>query len=187
MPFGTLGNRNTATGMPTATESGTGREPQIPYSPQSVKSLSPSPIAASMQVPSEPTRWDAPYVHREQDVAGMRYLDANGMQVQPLQALGAGGNTRMGIAVWDSDFQPNLHSRHNWGFYDKLFQAGYPGFNLALSFKTQQNPSTNAGGGSGVSPANMEQPTTYNLVVNVMRGIGTIITPQKPAQGQPGG
>jgi hypothetical protein len=165
---------------------GTGRMATKDFQPESTKTLSPSPIADHMDIPSEPTRWDAPYVNHAQDTRGMRYLWARGTDAIPLQALGAGGNKRMGMAVWISEFQPDRIGLHDAGFNDRLFQAGYPGFNLGLSFKTMQNPSTTLGGGKGTGPGttNMSTvPQNRSAVVTFGRGLGRLISPGNPAKG----
>lgn len=127
---------------------------QEPVEPAYMKPLKPSGLSASNRVPSEPHGWEAPIVHRGQNTDGMRYLYAIGNVRQPLQEVGHG--TDLGIAVWSGEFQPEQNQRHNWGFYDRLFQAGYPGFNLGLSFKVAELQK-NATGGPG-----------YNMRMNVM-------------------
>src|SRR5215469_8620663 len=97
-----------------------------------------------MMVPSEPTAWKAPVVNRHQVRRGMRYLYALGAVRQPLSVLGTGPD--VGQAVWTSSFQPFLSSLHDAGFNDALFQAGYPGFNLGLSFKVPTLPVSDASG-----------------------------------------
>jgi hypothetical protein len=76
-----------------------------------------------------------PIVQRAQRVVGMRYLYARGNSPMPIHPLGADGTPY----PWTSKFQPNIFGLiHNGGFNDGLFQAGYPGYNLGLSFKVQQ-------------------------------------------------
>lgn len=118
-----------------------------PVEPAYYKPVSPSPISSNMQVPSEPTEWQAPVVMRGQRRNGMRYLWALGGVRQPVSPLGTGPD--VGVAVWSSEFQPDFVGIiHDAGFNDALFQAGYPGFNLGLSFKVQQLQQ-NATGGPG--------------------------------------
>lgn len=76
-----------------------------------------------------------PIVNRVPRMNGMRYLYARGMHRQPIERMGNSMNPEPNI----SKFQPNdFGPIHNAGFNDALFQAGYPGFNLGLSFKVQQ-------------------------------------------------
>jgi hypothetical protein len=118
-----------------------------PVEPAYWKPTAPSPIAGHLNIPSEPTQWKAPVVYRGQRMNGMRYLYSRGAVRQPLSMMGTPGPD-LGQAVWNSDFQPDLLTLKDWGFNDALFQAGYPGFNLGLSFKVQQLQK-NATGGPG--------------------------------------
>lgn len=105
-----------------------------PIEPAYQKNLTPSPVSSQLGIPSEPTAWKAPVVYRGDRTVGMRYLYARGAVAQPISPLGTGPD--IGVAVWSSDFQPDLIGPiHDAGFNDALFQAGYPGFNLGLSFK----------------------------------------------------
>ena len=71
-------------------------------------------------------------VDRHERMVGMRYLYALGHQQVPIKRLGADGTP----VPWTSGFQPYTHGPiHDAGFNDALYQAGYPGYNLALSFK----------------------------------------------------
>lgn len=107
-----------------------------PVDPVYMKPPRPSPISAHLRIPSEPTTWKAPVVMRLQDMSGTRYMYAYANPTrQPLQQLGNGPD--LGIAVWTGEFQPEQHHQYDWGFYDRLYRAGYPGFNLGLSFKVQ--------------------------------------------------
>lgn len=95
-----------------------------------------SPLTTGMQIPTDHTSFvpgqPNAVVRRWPRMVGMRYLYAHGMTRMPIQHLGADGTP----VPWDSAFQPNLHGPiHDAGFNDALFQAGYPGFNLGLSFK----------------------------------------------------
>lgn len=114
-------------------------------------------------VPSEKTTWKAPVVLRGQDTRGMRYLYADMRQKQPISQIGAPG-PKTGTAVWNSRFQPYLGTLRDWGFYDLLYRAGYPGFNLGLSFKVPLNPSV----GSQAPGHNIHMKTqNIKRVVNV--------------------
>lgn len=117
-----------------------------PVEPTYMKPPPVSSIASRNRVPSEPTTWKAPVVSRAQNTVGMRYLYAHGGLKQPISELGTG--KKLGIAVWSSNEQPVLVSMHDAGFNDALFQAGYPGYNLGLSFKVP-TLQENATGGPG--------------------------------------
>lgn len=107
-----------------------------PVEPAYTKPLITSRPWSGMPVPVEETEARAPVVMRGQRRKGMRYLLARGAVRQPLSFLGTGPD--IGNAVWSSRFQPDLVSVHDAGFNDALYQAGYPGFNLGLSFKVQK-------------------------------------------------
>lgn len=119
-----------------------------PIEPAYYKPVSPSPISSRQQFVAERADQQAPVVRRGQRRKGMRYLWALGGQRQPISNLGTGPD--IGIATWNSAFQPDLISRHNAGFNDALFQAGYPGFNLGLSFKVQTLPQNVTGPGANM-------------------------------------
>jgi len=92
------------------------------------------------------------------------------MTRQPLQVVGHGPD--VGVAVWSSEFQPNLEGPiHDAGFNDALYQAGYPGFNFGLSFKVQ-TLQTNATGGPGYNMRQVPRPQFKNKVLNVRRPRG---------------
>jgi len=116
-----------------------------PVEPAYWKPVSPSPISSHMATPSEPTEWQAPVVHRGQRRIGMRYLYSHGGVRQPISQIGTPGPD-IGNTVWISDFQPDQVTLKDWGFNDALYQAGYPGFNLGLSFKVQKLPENQTGG-----------------------------------------
>lgn len=160
--------------VPSTATSAAGQEE--PIQPVYTKNYSRSPISAQMQVPRD--AWNDPgrvsKVDHRQRTVGMRYLYARGMERVPIQPLGAGAAVA-GPGVWDSAFQPNLMGPiHDAGFNDRLYQAGFPGFNLGLSFKTQQNPSTGLGGGSGKGPGNIQmQPRPiFTKIQTVLRPSG---------------
>lgn len=125
-----------------------------------------SPLGTEMRPNTEPTRWQAPIVNRAQDTRGMRYLYADMHQRQPVSPLGTGAD--VGIAVWSSEFQPNLGTLRDYGFYDLIYRAGYPGFNLGLSFKVPVNPSV---GGQGPGSNMHMQTPNRPVVVNVFRRV----------------
>jgi hypothetical protein len=94
----------------------------------------------------------------------MRYLWADMHQRMPVSPLGTGPD--LGQSVWSSEFQPFQGSLRDYGFYDLLFRAGYPGFNLALSFRVPVNPSVGQG---SVGANNTMKPAPYNLAIQVLR------------------
>lgn len=125
-----------------------------------------SGLGSTMRPNSLPTEWKAPVVLRGQDTRGMRYLYADMRHRQPISPLGTGPD--LGVAVWSSEFQPNLGTLRDYGFYDLLYRAGYPGFNLGLSFKVPVNPSV---GGQGPG-SNMHMKTPIRpVIVNVFRRV----------------
>lgn len=80
---------------------------------------------------------NVPKVDRHERMVGMRYLYALGHVVMPVKRLGADGQPY----PWNSGFQKQMHGPiHDAGFNDALFQAGYPGFNLGISFKVPTLP-----------------------------------------------
>src|SRR5215469_9474968 len=118
-----------------------------PVAPAYMKPNSTSKDFDKLVVPAEPAAWKAPVVMRGQRRNGMRYLYAHGAVGQPISPLGTGPD--VGVAVWSSEFQPDLIGPiYDAGFNDALFQAGYPGFNLGISFKVPVLQE-NATGGPG--------------------------------------
>lgn len=101
--------------------------------------VAPSPLSDSMQVPPEwmPDIKRAPVVRRVPRLGGFRTLYSRAMQRQPYERLGQpGGNPQK---PYVSAFNPNdMGPIRNGHFYDRLYQAGYPGFNLGTSFKVQR-------------------------------------------------
>jgi hypothetical protein len=74
----------------------------------------------------------APIVDRRPRMRGIWHLYRRGMIRMPIQRIGADGRP----FPWVSSYQPNDQGPiRNGGFNDALYQAGYPGFNLGLSFK----------------------------------------------------
>lgn len=115
-----------------------------------------SPIVSGNAVPPEwmPDIKRAPVVDRRPRMNGIWHLYARGARRQPYERVGAPGGTPQRPYV--SAFQANdMGPIRNGGFNNALFQAGYPGFNLGLSFKvptlpTQGGPRTNMSrGGPG--------------------------------------
>lgn len=140
-----LGNSKAAS-QPTAISVAGEEEP---IEPAYYKPVSASPISGQLAIPSLPVGRNGAVVERRQRRWGMRYLYAHGSQRQPISNLGTGPD--IGIATWNSSFQPDLIGPiHDAGFNDALFQAGYPGFNLGLSFKVQILPTQLTGPGYGI-------------------------------------
>jgi hypothetical protein len=125
-----------------------------------------SGLGTPYPIPSKPVGWKAPVVLRGQDTRGMRYLYADQRIRQPISPLGTGPD--IGVAVWSSEFQPNQGSLRDYGFYDLLYRAGYPGFNLGLSFKVPVNPSVGSQG-PGFN-MHMKSPNRQ-VIVNVFRRV----------------
>lgn len=143
-----------------------------PIEPDYWKYTASSPVSSHLKTPSEPTEWKAPVVCRRQRTLGMRYLYSHGGVRQPISQLGTGPD--LGIAVWDSDFQPDQVKLVDRGFNDALYQAGYPGFNLGLSFKVQQLQK-NATGGPGYN-MHMNSPYVQNKILRAKSAAGTANT-----------
>jgi hypothetical protein len=138
-----------------------------PIEPVYTKPNTSNPLATGSPypIPSEPvSNRDQPIVRRGQNTAGMRYLYSDARNIQPLSRLGTG--TKIGIAVAQSFFQPYLGVLRDYGFYDKLYQAGYPGFNLGISFKVPKSPQT-ATNGPGFNIKGNAPPMNFSL--NVLR------------------
>lgn len=153
--------------LDTEVNAGTGVE--APVEPAYYKSLSPSPISAHMAVPSEAVGRNGAVVMRGQRKAGMRYLWSRGSRRQPISPLGTGPD--IGIATWDSAFQQDQVSLHDAGFNDALFEAGYPGFNLGLSFKVPVSEKQSSGGpGYGMR---MRSPIVRVTIVPASRSVAS--------------
>ena len=131
-----------------------------------------SPLAGQLAAPSGfLTRANSSVVPRWPRMNGMRYLYQRGMHRQPIQRLGADGQPY----PWDSNFNPNVHGpTHDAGFNDALYQAGYPGFNLGLSFKVPTLPKAPGNG----------RPALY-APINI-RGTNIIRTKQSGGQNTSG-
>lgn len=140
-----------------------------PIEPAYWKPTAASPVSSHLGIPSEPTEWKAPVVFRGNRMVGIRHLYARGAVRQPISPLGTGPD--LGVAVWTSDFQADQISPiHNAGFNDALFQAGYPGFNLGLSFKVQKLP-TNFTGGPGGGGMKMHSPNVRNRIMKAIPNV----------------
>lgn len=113
-----------------------------------------SPIHSQLVTPAGFHPWGPlvpGIVNRAERKKGMRYLNAGGHITMPVQRVGADGPP----FPFTSAFNKRLHGPiHNAGFNDALYQAGYPGWNLALSFKVPTLPQTtvNSGGTRSVPP-----------------------------------
>lgn len=121
-----------------------------------------SPLSSQLRVPL--TYAAAPgaqssVVLRAPRMDGMRYLYRRGTTRQPINRLGSSAIPRPNISSYQTlDMGPI----RNGGFNDALFQAGYPGFNLGLSFKV---PSINTMGGprtNFTSPITVSQTRKVN-------------------------
>jgi hypothetical protein len=128
-----------------------------------------SPIGSQLDVPPDwmGERTTMPIVRRWPRMKGMRYLYARGQRRMPIERVGADGIP----LPWVSSFQPNNQGPiRNAGFNDALFQAGYPGFNLGLSFKVQGIKSMNGPRPGMISPITISQ---NRKVVTVNRTSGS--------------
>lgn len=126
-----------------------------------------SPIASQLNVGPD-YEYDfhrEPWVSRVPRGKGMWYLYSRGAVRQPFERVGQPGGVRPRPYV--SQFQPNMAGPiRNGGFNNALFQAGYPGFNLGLSFKvpsirSMQGPRTNMDQGSPMT-------TSSNRIVSAL-------------------
>lgn len=96
-----------------------------------------------------------PVVTRRERLNGFRHLYSRGMTRMPVRRLGADGQPY----PWDSGYQPNNQGPiRDATFNDALYQAGYGGYNLGLSFKVPTLQSTNAktARSSRNTPANID-------------------------------
>lgn len=132
-----------------------------------------SPISDHLDTPTDfrslyPGQHDA-VVRRWPRMVGMRYLYARGMTRMPIHPLGADGTPY----PWRSKFQPNSQGPiRNGGFDDANFQAGYPGFNLGLSFKVpniHKNNQITAGGRTNIGPQRFVSAQPDSRAVNKLR------------------
>jgi hypothetical protein len=130
------------------------------------QNVSASPFASANRVPPEwmPDIKRAPVVCRRDRMNGIWHLYSRAMQAQPYNRLGQPGGQPPRPNI--SGYQPNdMGPIRNGGFNNALYQAGYPGFNLGLSFKVQPLPT---GGGPRT---NMDQggPQTVSQTRKVNR------------------
>lgn len=179
MPSGRLGqhSRNSQTFMASGESTPAAKLPDKYVSTPAAT----SPISGHLDTPSDfkslmPGGHDA-VVRRWPRMVGMRYLYARGMTRMPIHPLGADGTP----IPWTSSYQPNNHGpTHDAGFNDALFQAGYPGFNLGLSFKVP-TVQRNLTGGPG---ANMRM-TGPISVSNVSKAVNQLRRPSGAPRERP--
>lgn len=110
-----------------------------------------------------------PYVDRHERTVGMRTVYSRGMSRMPIQRLGADGSP----IPWDSAAnRNNMGPIRNCHQNDALYQAGYPGFNLGLSFKVQNLQSITSGQRSiDNTPANINVSNNPPLTQRALAGI----------------
>lgn len=93
-----------------------------------------SPLSDHLSAPKDFAWTGTPIVHRAPRMNGFRRLYSRGMDAMPIKRYGADGTP----LPWTSSFQRNNEGPiRNGSFNDALYQAGYPGFNLGISFKVQ--------------------------------------------------
>lgn len=139
MPAGNLAAGNRASQVWNA--SGEATE-QVPLPQEFIANVpASSPLSDHLATPTDHTSFvpgqPNAVVRRWPRMNGMRYLYASGLSAIPVKRNGADG-----IAYpWNSAYQRFNHGPiHDAGFNDALYQAGYPGFNLGLSFKVPTTP-----------------------------------------------
>lgn len=139
MPVGNLGAGSRASQVYNA--SGEATE-QAPLPKEYVASpVATSPLSGHLSIPTDHTSFvpgqPNAVVRRWPRMNGMRYLYASGLSRIPIQHTGGNGIPY----PWISSFNRFSHGPiHDAGFNDALYQAGYPGFNLGLSFKVPTTP-----------------------------------------------
>jgi hypothetical protein len=120
-----------------------------------------SPLSGHLSVPYEGS-YDirrAPVVSRVPRMNGIRQVYSRGMTAMPIKRLGADGQPM----PWNSSFQRNdMGPIRNGQYNDSLYQAGYPGFNLGLSFKVPTLQTTNGGTGMISATPPLMAPVSYN-------------------------
>lgn len=105
----------------------------------------------------------APIVNRRPRRNGMRYLYARGASAIPIQNVGADGIPY----PHDSAFQPdNIGPIRDAGFNDALYQAGYPGYNLGLSFKVEKLQTNPTGGATSAHMRSSENRKVHGGKLN---------------------
>jgi len=168
MPGNTLGRLQPAQYFQASGES----TPQAKLPEQFVSTPQPaSPIGSANMLPYE--NWHATnamsYVDRHERMEGMRTLYQRGMTRMPIRRDGADGTPR----PWNSAANRNdMGPIRNGHFNDALFQAGYPGYNLGLSFKVQNLNTINSGQRSiDNTPANINVSNNPPLLQRAMAGI----------------
>jgi hypothetical protein len=109
------------------------------------------------------------YVQRMERTVGMRTVYARGMTRMPIRRDGADGTPR----PWNSAANRNdMGTIRNCHFNDALFQAGYPGYNLALSFKViGLNTLPGRSRSADLTPANINVSNNTTLVQRAVQGI----------------
>lgn len=119
-----------------------------------------------------------PIVQRAARTVGMKYLYVDGATPVPVHPLGADGPPY----PFRSGFQRNIVGLiHNAGFNYALYQAGYPGYNLGLSFKVPtitDEQGRNLTGGPGMSiasgPRNIKGGSRGTTRIGRMMGRGGV-------------
>jgi hypothetical protein len=113
----------------------------------------------------------ANFVDRHERTIGMRTGYWRRMTQMPIQRLGADGQP----IPWDSAANRNdmgpIRNTHN---NDALYQAGYPGYNLGLSFKVQNINAINAASGQRSidnTPANINVSNNTPILQRAISGI----------------
>jgi|SRR5579871_377042 len=96
-----------------------------------------SPIASHLAVGYENAHdfRRGPVVHRVERTIGMRTTYSRGQTRMPIRRLGADGQPYPWNSAANAQDQGPIRNCH---FNDALYQAGYPGYNLGLSFKVPQ-------------------------------------------------
>ena len=118
------------------------QQPKLPKQFEAVNVAS-SPLSATLRQPPEWVPFNSPratpVVNRRPRTKGMRYLYARFAQRQPWERIGQAGGVppRPNISAFNVNEMGPIRDA---GFNDALFQAGYPGFNLGLSFKVPTLP-----------------------------------------------
>lgn len=133
MPVGILGSNQRSAQRYQASGEAT-EQAEVPTKFQSNPPAS-SPISAHLATPTDHTSFvpgqPNAVVKRWPRMDGMRYLYARGMIAMPIHPNGT-SIPRPYISKYQRNSEGPIR---NAGFNDRLYQAGYPGFNLGLSFK----------------------------------------------------
>jgi hypothetical protein len=106
----------------------------------------------------------APIVSRVPNMTGIWHLYKRFFTQMDIRRDGADGSPR----PWNSAAnRADMGPIRNGHFNNGLFMAGYPGYNLGLSFKVPTLPTTNAGTGMiSSSPPLMQSPLARTPAVN---------------------